>query len=74
MSLVEQDSTKKERVKKVPELDIGNNSKEYKIEAIWESAVYTMKLELGHLPRLYYLIAWKDYPEKKNIWKPVLAV
>ena len=31
MSLLEQDTTKKERVKKLPELDAGNNSKEYKI-------------------------------------------
>ena len=34
MSLLEQDITKKERVEKVPELDAGDNSKEYKVEAI----------------------------------------
>ena len=47
---------KKERVEKVPELDAGDNNKEYKVEAICDSAVYTMKLESGHLPGLYYLV------------------
>lgn len=32
-----------------------NNSKEYKIDAIWASAVYTKKLK-DYLLRLYYLI------------------
>ena len=53
MLLLEQDITKKEWVEKVPELDAGSNdSKEYKVEAIWDSAVYANKLE-GHLPGLY---------------------
>ena len=35
MSLLKQDITRKEQVKKVPELDINNkNSKKYKMEAI----------------------------------------
>ena len=74
VSLLEQDTTKKERVKKVPELDADNNSKEYKVEAIWDRAVYAMESELGHLPRLYYLIAWKYYFEEENTWEPILAV
>ena len=45
ISLLEQYTTKKEWVEKVPELDAGNNSKEYKVEAIWDSAVYAMELE-----------------------------
>ena len=57
VSLLEQDTTRKERVKKVPELDAGNNSKEYKVEAIQDSTLYTMELESGHLSRLYYLVA-----------------
>ena len=65
MSLLEQDSTRKERVKKVSELDAGNNSEEYKIEAIWDSAVYARELE-GHLPGFYYLVAWKSYPKEEN--------
>ena len=66
MSLLEQDSTKKERVKKVPELDAGNKSKKYKVEAIWDSAVYAEELESGHLPELYYLIIWKGYLEEEK--------
>ena len=74
MSLLEQDTTRKERVKKVPELDAGDNSEEYEVEAIRDSAVYAMESESGHLPRLYYLVAWKGYPEEKNTWEPVSAV
>ena len=72
--LLEQDIIKKERVRKVPKLDAGDNSKEYEVEAIWDIAVYAMKLESDHLPRLYYLVAWKGYSKKKNTWEPVLAV
>ena len=74
MSLLEQDNTRKERVGELPELNAGDDSKECKIEAIWDSAVYAMESESGHLPGLFYLITWKGYPEKENIWEPVLAV
>ena len=66
MSLLEQNTIKKERVKKVPELDIGDKSEKYKAETIWNSAVYAEKLESGHLRGFYYLVAWKGYPEEKN--------
>ena len=68
VSLLEQDSTKKGRVsKKVPDYDAGDkDSEEYELEVIWESVVYANKLESGYLPGLYYLIAWKGYPEKEN--------
>ena len=56
VSLLEQDTKRKEQVKKLPELDTGNNSKEYKVEAIWDSAVYIKEAE-DHLPRFYYLVA-----------------
>ena len=58
LSLLEQNNTKEEQVsEKVPELDVGNkNSKEYKMEAIWDSVVYANKSEAGHLPGLYYLV------------------
>ena len=59
VSLLEQDITRKGRVdKNVTELDAGNNdSGEYKIEVIWDSAVYARELESGYLPGLYYLIS-----------------
>ena len=66
MSLLEQDTTRKERVKKVSELDASDNSKEYKVEAIWDSTIYTNKLESGHLLSLYYLVAWKGYLKEEN--------
>ena len=76
VSLLEQDTTKKGRVsKKVSELDAGNkNSKEYKVEAIWDSAVYANKLKSGHLPGFYYLVAWKSYPEEENTSELLSAV
>ena len=68
VSLLEQDTPLKERIdKKVSKLDAGNkNSEENKVEIIRDSAVYTRKSE-GHLPGLYYLVAWKSYPKKDNI-------
>ena len=48
-------------------------SEEYKVEAIWNSAVYVNKAK-GHLPGLYYLVAWKSYPEEENIWKSLFVV
>ena len=81
MSLMEQATTKKEQVHEenveeldartgrqnwTPELDAGDNSGEYELEAIWNSAVYARESELGHLPGLYYLVSWKRYPEEEN--------
>ena len=66
VSLLEQDTIKKERVKKILELDAGNNSKEYEVEAIRDSAVYANKSESGHLLGLYYLVVWKGYPKEEN--------
>ena len=77
VSLLEQDTTRKDLVdKKVRqiEFDAGDNSREYKLEVIWDSAVYAKELKSGHLPGLYYLVLWKGYPEEENTWKPVLAV
>ena len=37
--------------------DIGDNdSGEYKVEAIWNSAVYVKESESDHLPSLNYLV------------------
>ena len=76
MSLLEQDTTRKERVdKKVTELDFeAGNSKKYKVEAIRDNIVYTNESESGHPPGFYYLVAWKGYPEEENIWELSSAV
>ena len=50
-----------------PKFDVGNN-KEYKVEAIIDSAIYTKEAKT-HLPDLYYLIFWKSYLEEKSTWK-----
>ena len=72
VSLLEQDITRKRREFSVPEFEPGDN-KEYEVEAIRNSAVYAKEAD-RHLPGLYYLVAWKGYPEEKNIWEPSLAV
>ena len=54
------------------EFEAGNN-KEYKVNGIWDSAVYARELA-GQLPGLYYLVSWKSYPEKQNIWEPASAI
>ena len=76
MSLLKQNTIKKERVsEEVPELDFSDkDSKEFKVKAIWDSAVYANKLESGHLPGLYYLVAWKGYPKEENTWELLLAI
>ena len=58
MLLLEQNTTKKEQVdKNVTKLEFKvGNSKKYKVEAIWNSAVYAYKIE-DHLLGLYYLVA-----------------
>ena len=76
MSLLEQDITRKERVdNRVTKLKFeAGNSEEYKVEIIWNSAVYASELESDQLPGLYYLVAWKSYPEKENTWEPLSVV
>ena len=73
MSLLEQDTTRKRRVDEnateLAELDASENSDEYEIEAIWDSALYARESKSGHLPGLYYLVFWKGYPEEENIWE-----
>ena len=76
VSLLKQDSTKKERVdERLKELELETgNSKKYKVEAIWDSTIYASKSESSQLPSLYYLVAWKAYPKKENIWEPSSAI
>ena len=67
VSLLEQDTIRNKRIKKISELNADNNdSNKYKIEAIWNSTIYANELESGHLPGLYYLVVWKGYHEEKN--------
>ena len=70
MLLLEQDTTRKGRVDEiVTELDAGSNdSGEYKVEAICNSAVYTRESKSGYLPGLYCLVFWEGYLEKENTW------
>ena len=73
MLLLEQDTTRKGQVdEKITELEASNNKK-YKIEAIWDNAIYGNKAE-GHLLGLHYLVAWKRYFEEENTWEPSFAV
>ena len=73
--LLEQNTTRKRRVnKKVFQLEIEtSNSNKYKMEAIQNSVINNNKIE-GHIPGLYYLLAWKRYIEKENTWEPSLVV
>ena len=75
VSLLEQDITKKKRVNDT-QLDFeskASNNKKYEVNSIWDSAVYAKELA-GQLPELYYLVLWKEYPEKKNTWEPALTI
>ena len=57
------------------EFDAGDDeSKEYKVEAIRDSAINTKESKSGHLPGFYYLVSWKGYPEEENTWEPALVV
>ena len=57
MSLLEQDTKRKGRMDDKTELDTDDNSGDYEVKVIWDSAVYARKLESGHLPGLYYLVS-----------------
>ena len=54
--------------KNVTELNTGNDSGEYKLKAICYSVVYTIE-SASHLPKLDYLVSWKSYSKKENIWE-----
>ena len=73
--MLEQNTIRKRRLdKKVMELEFeAGDSKKYKVEAIWDNAIYANNGK-GYLPGLYYLVAWKKYPEKKNTWELSSAV
>ena len=48
------------------ELDINNNnSKKYKVETIYNNAIYIKKL-INYLLELYYLVFYKNYQKEEN--------
>ena len=61
MSLLEQDTTRKRGVdEEIRQMEFNadnNDSEEYKVEAIWDSAVYVKESESGHLPGFYHLVS-----------------
>ena len=76
VSLLKQNNTRKRQAdKNIIWLEFeSSNNKEYKVEAIQESAVYVREAESGKLLGLYYLVLWKGYSKEKNTWKLTLAV
>ncbi len=70
VSLLEQEITRKRRVNnKSPsepekEFEDGNN-KEYKVELIIDSVIYS-KEGNDEMLDLYYLVLWKGYPEEES--------
>ena len=56
----------------MPEFEPGDD-KEYEVKAIQDSAVYAKEKD-EHLLGLYYLVAWKYYPEEESTWEPSLAI
>ena len=56
------------------EFDAGNNdSGEYMVKAIWDSAVLTRESISGLLLGIYYLVLCKRYLKEENIWESALA-
>ena len=55
-------------------LDASNNSGEYKVEAIWNNAVYARKSESGYLPGFYCLVSWKRYLKEENTWESASVI
>ena len=67
MLLLEQNITRKGRVDENVTEFKASNDKQYKVEGIWDSAVYAKESAASHLLELYYLISLKSYFEEKNI-------
>ena len=58
VSFLKQNTNKKGQVdKNVTEFETGSNDEEYKMEGIWDNAVYAKKSATGHLLSLYYLVS-----------------
>ena len=60
-----------------PEKDVkfeAKSNKEYKIEAIINSAMYGQQANNDQMLSLYYLVLWKGYPEKENTQELLLTI
>lgn len=44
------------------------------MKVICDNEVYAKKSDSDYLLGLYDLVFWKCYPEKRNIWEPVLVI
>ena len=44
-----------------------SNNKEYKVDSIWNSMIYTKKSAIKQLPGFYYPVLWKSYFKEENI-------
>lgn len=68
MSLLEKNTTKKGYIdENATQLKFKKSNKEmYKIEQIFNSLFYAMKLEADHLLGFYYLVWWKSYLKEEN--------
>lgn len=75
MSLLEQENTRKRWVdKNITQLELGmGNKEEDEVTRIWDSMIYTREKE-DQLPKLYYLILYKEYPKAENTWEPTLVI
>lgn len=49
------------------------DNQEYKVKSMIDSIVYGKEIE-NQLPDLYYLVLWKNYLKKENIWEPLIVV
>ena len=71
--MLKKDTTRKKCIdENMTKLEFGNNKK-YKIKTIWDSSIYANKVK-GHLPGVYYRIAWKRYLKEENTWELSFAV
>ena len=76
MLLLEQDITRKKQINKnnIAELDIGDNkSKENKVKAIWDSAVYAKKVKINSSARALLSSFLKKLSKRKKYLKAYIS-
>ena len=56
------------------EFEDDDNSEEFEVEDIRDSAVYARESEDGRPPGLYYLVHWKDTPSSEDTWEPYVGI